>query len=649
LKGNSEERDAELSGILRGTLDAISDGIQIIDRDWRYLYLNEAASRHGRGNRADLIGRTMMECYPGIEKTPMFGVLAACMKDGSARRLDNEFAFEDGARGLFELRIEPCPQGIFVLSVDITERRRLEAELRQSQKMDAIGKLAGGVAHDFNNLLTAMQGFTTFALDEVDASLSVAEDLREVLAAIERASALTRQLLSFSRQTPHAARIVDVNAIVGSVDRLLRRILGADVDLATRLASESWRTLIDVGAFEQLVVNLAVNARDAMPAGGCLTIETLNVTIDEPQALSRGHVLSAGDYVVLAVTDEGTGIEPSLIEKIFEPFFTTKSAGKGTGLGLSTCYGIARQAGGHIWVYSEIGRGSTFKVYLPRANGPVSEQTVAPPSRVAGGNEMILLVEDDSQVRHVAERILKRAGYAVLPTGSAQEAIDVCVAQSRAPDLLLTDMTLPGGTGHELALRLRGRHPGLRAAYISGYTEASIERRGGVPADTVILAKPFTEAALLRRVREALDEATSKRSGPGTVVDSARPLVLIVDDEDTLRRLLKRQLAALGCDILEAADGGQAIQVACDAAPEVIFLDIHMPGTDGLTLLQRLPISGVRSSIVVMSGGGDVDDVITSLRNGAVDYLKKPWSTDDLVSALQRSLSVYRLSEGKPD
>jgi signal transduction histidine kinase/DNA-binding response OmpR family regulator len=645
LKEDLKEGEPGLSRILQGTLDAISDGIQIVASDWRYLYLNETACRHGRRGRDQLVGRTMMECYPGIDQTPMFGVLSACMKDRSTRHIDNEFVFEDGTRGLFELRVEPCPLGIFILSVDITERRRLETELRQSQKMDAIGQLAGGVAHDFNNLLTAMQGFTSFALDEVGASHAAAEDLREVLAAIDRAGALTRQLLAFSRQTPLAARVLDVNGLVGSLDRLLRRLLGEDIELDTRLASDPWRTLIDPGVFEQLVVNLAVNARDAMPKGGCLTIETLNVTIDEPQALSRGQVIGAGDYVVLAVTDEGTGIEPALIGKIFEPFFTTKGSGKGTGLGLSTCYGIARQAGGHIWVYSELGRGSTFKVYLPRANGPVSEVAVVASSRVAGGNETILLVEDDPQVRQVAERVLRRAGYTVLSAGSSQEAIDVCVAHGRAPDLLLTDMTLPGGSGHELALRLRGRHPRLRAVYISGYTEASIERRGGLPAETGVLAKPFTAAALARRVREALDEEWPERSGP--VVVNERPVVLIVDDEDALRRSLKRQLVALGCDVLEASNGGHGIQIACEAAPAVIFLDIHMPGTDGHTLLRRLPISDVRSSIVVMSGGGHVDDVIGALRHGAVDYLKKPWSTEDLASALRRALDVFRLAEGK--
>ena len=638
--------DSNLSSILQTTLDAISDGIQIIDSDWRYVYLNATACRHGRRPRDELVGRSMMECYPGIDETPLFAVLTACMKDRTARVLDNEFSFADGTRALFELRVEPCPQGIFVLSVDISERRRLEGELRQAQKMDAIGQLAGGVAHDFNNMLTAMQGFAGFALDELGASHPVAGDLREVLAAVDRATALTKQLLAFSRHTPFAARVLDVNVLVESLDRLLRRLIGEDIELETKLASESWRTFIDSGAFEQLVVNLVVNARDAMPDGGCLTIETLNVSMDEPQALAHAQVIPAGDYVVLAVTDEGIGMEPAVVEKIFDPFFTTKREGKGTGLGLSTCYGIARQAGGYLWVYSEPGRGSTFKIYLPRANGPVSESVVAAAGRAAGGRETILLVEDDPQVREVAARILKRLGYTVLVAGSPQEAIDVAVAHGRAPDLLLTDMTLPGGSGHELALRLRGRHPQLRSLYISGYTEASLARRGGVPAGTSMLAKPFTSAALARRVRQALDE-----SGPPEAHQPAadrRPLVLIVDDEDPLRRSLKRQLVALGCDVLEASEGAHAIQVAADAGPSVIFLDLHMPGVDGHTLLRRLPISGVRSTIVIMSGGGDIDDVISALRNGACDYLKKPWSTEDLASALRRALEVYRVAEGEP-
>jgi CheY-like chemotaxis protein len=427
---------------------------------------------------------------------------------------------------------------------------------------------------------------------------------------------------------------------------LLGRLLGDGIQVETRLAEDPWRACIDPGGFEQLVINLAVNGRDAMPGGGGLTIETLNVSIDEPQALSRGQIIAAGDYVVLAVTDEGTGMAPAMIEQIFEPFFTTKKAGKGTGLGLSTCYGIARQAGGHISVYSEVGHGSTFKVYLPRADGAVSEAAAVAPARVVGGHETILLVEDDAQVRQVAERVLRRWGYTVLSADSPAAATALFAAQARPPDLLLTDMTLPGGNGHELALRLRARHPLLRALYISGYTEASITRRGALPPGVIMLPKPFTATALARGVRQALDGAPLASPGAAATPE-LESLVLIVDDDEALRRSLRRQLVALGYQVVEAENGDRAIEVASEREPSVIFLDIHMDGMDGHTLLRALGSAGVRSSVVVMSGAGGVDDVIRALRNGAADYLKKPWSAEDLAFAVNRAADLYRTREPK--
>ncbi|HET6283479.1 MAG TPA: PAS domain-containing protein, partial [Polyangia bacterium] len=325
-----KEDEPHLSSVLSVTLDSISDGVQIIGFDWRYLYVNEAACRHGKRSREDLLGRVMFEVYAGIDETPMYRVLQSCMRDRTARQLDNEFAYPDGSRGVFQLRVEPCPQGIFVLSVDVTEHRRLHSQLQQAQKMDAVGKLAGGVAHDFNNLLTAMQGFTSFALESVGVSHAAAPDLQEVLTAIDRASGLTKQLLAFSRHQPVTPRVVDVNSMVGSVDKLLRRLLGEDISIMTKMVDNPWRTLIDPGSFEQLLVNLAVNARDAMTNGGRLTIETLNVSIDEPQALSRGLIVPPGEYIILAVSDDGVGMERALQEQIFEPFFTTKPVGKGT-------------------------------------------------------------------------------------------------------------------------------------------------------------------------------------------------------------------------------------------------------------------------------------------------------------------------------
>ncbi|MFL5307397.1 MAG: ATP-binding protein [Polyangia bacterium] len=493
--------ESDISRILTASLDAISEGVQIIGFDWRYLYLNEAACRHGRRTRPELLGSTMKDAYPGIDETAMFRELDVCMRDRVSRRLTSEFSYPDGARALFELRVEPCPQGIFVLSVDVTEHRRLETELRHVQKMDAIGKLAGGVAHDFNNLLTAMHGFTTFALEAVGPTHPASPDLKEVLAAVERAAGLTRQLLAFARNQAVTPRVVDVNAVVGSMDRLLRRLLGEDVEIVTQLMDEAWPTVIDPGAFEQVLVNLAVNARDAMPDGGCLTIETLNATVDEPFGNAHGGDMVVGDYVVIAVSDDGIGIDRATQEHIFDPFFTTKPPGHGTGLGLSTCYGIVRQAGGHIWVYSEAGQGSTFKIYLPRSGARPVVPKPAPKLILRGGRETVLLVEDDAQVRTVIARALVAAGYQVLTARDPPEAMRV----SGEIDLLVTDMTMPGGSGPDLAHQLGARLPRLLTLYISGYTRTTVTRRGALSAGAAMLAKPFTAQVLVQKVREVLD------------------------------------------------------------------------------------------------------------------------------------------------
>ena len=501
----SNAQRSDISRILTASLDAISEGVQIIGFDWRYLYLNEAACRQGRRARAELLGCRMHEAYPGIDETLMFRDLEVCMRDRVSRRLTNEFNYADGARALFELRVEPCPQGIVLLSVDVTEHRRLEAQLRHVQKMDAVGKLAGGVAHDFNNLLTAIHGFTTFALEAVGSSHPASPDLEEVLAAVERAAGLTRQLLAFSRNQPVTPRVVDVNEAVGSMDRLLRRLLGEDVEIVTHLSDETWPTVIDPGAFEQVLVNLAVNARDAMPNGGRLTIETLNLTVDEPYRHAHGGDIASGDYVVIAVTDEGTGIDATTQEHIFDPFFTTKPPGRGTGLGLSTCYGIVRQTGGYIWVYSELGQGSTFKIFLPRSGANAAVPGPAPHRVPRGGPETVLLVEDDAQVRAVIARALAAAGYQLATARDPAQATQIVKGGGRQIDLLVTDMTMPGGSGQELAAQLRLQLPRLLTLYISGYTETTLSRRGALPPGTAMLAKPFNARVLVEKVREVLD------------------------------------------------------------------------------------------------------------------------------------------------
>ena len=412
---------------------------------------------------------------------------------------------------------------------DITERKRAEAnrealeqQLRVSQKMEAIGSLAGGVAHDFNNLLSVILSYTGFATDAIPADDPIRSDLLEVKKAAQAAAALTRQLLAFSRKQMLQSVPVSVNEIAARVEKMLRRILGEDIDFVQILASDLGVVLADPGQMEQVLMNLVVNARDAMPAGGKLTIETCNVEVDEEYA-ARHVAVSPGPYVQLAVTDTGCGMDEATKAKLFEPFITTKEKGKGTGLGLSTVYGIVKQSGGNVWVYSEPGQGTTFKIYLPRvlAAAVAAARPAAAPAR-STGTETIVVVEDEEALGRVAKRALVAAGYTVLTASDGEEALRICAQHSGAIHLLLTDVVMPRMSGRALAQELANVRPTIKVLYMSGYTDDAIVHHGVLDAGTHFLAKPFTAADLTRKVREVLDEGSSNRadvragsSGPG--------------------------------------------------------------------------------------------------------------------------------------
>jgi PAS domain S-box-containing protein len=397
------------------------------------------------------------------------------------------------------------PRHVVGVVLDLTERKRLESQLRQAQKMQAVGRLAGGVAHDFNNLITAILSFGDFVLKELRPQDPTYEDMEEVLKAARRAEGLTGQLLAFSRCKPVSPRAIDVNDTVNDMDRMLRRILGEDIDLLASLAFHPWSVQMDPTALEQVLVNLAINARDAMPQGGKLTIETQNVDLDEGYGPQHGAYISPGAYVVLAVSDNGIGMDAVTQERLFEPFFTTKETGKGTGLGLATCYGIVKQAGGYIWVYSELGHGTTFRIYLPRVAERPERTPVSTERGSLRGSETIVLVEDDSQVRRLAVRALARMGYEILEAANGGEAIIQCEGAERV-DLLLSDVVMPTIGGKELADRLLPLHPDMKVLFMSGYTADAILHRGVLEPGVRLLQKPFTPELLARAVRNALDE-----------------------------------------------------------------------------------------------------------------------------------------------
>ncbi|RME19044.1 MAG: response regulator, partial [Deltaproteobacteria bacterium] len=386
---------------------------------------------------------------------------------------------------------------------DITDKKRLEVQLLQAQKMEAVARLAGGVAHDFNNLLSVIIGRADMLMNELDGDSPLRKDIREILDAGRRAERLTRQLLTFSRRQVLQPEIIDLNEVVRGLSDFIARVLGEDVNVEFFTDAQLGGIRADLSQLEQVLMNLVVNARDAMPEGGKLTIETANVELDEQYARSHADVVP-GRYVMLAVSDTGIGMDEQTQQKIFEPFFTTKEEGRGTGLGLATVYGIVRQCGGYIWVYSEPGKGTTFKIYFPAVD--MSEKRKAAEfGEIPRGSETVLVVEDDDAVRRFLEKALQSLGYEPLIAAGAEQALELVRESASPPELLLTDVVLADDDGRRLAERLCSEHPGLKVLFISGYTTNGIVHNGMLDEGINFLPKPFSLMALARKMREVLD------------------------------------------------------------------------------------------------------------------------------------------------
>ena len=470
----------------------------------------------GYSNASELVGRHLGGLYVDTQQwfdladclrsTAVFNGVSAewQRKDGSTVgvRVSGR-SVADGDRGrVFELFAE-----------DVTERRALEQQLRQSQKMEAVGRLAGGIAHDFNNLLMVISGYSEFLLEHVGPDPTLRNPTQEIASAAERASSLTRQLLAFSRKQMLVPKVLDLNAVVTENLKMLTRMIGEDIDLVMIPASNLGAVKADAGQIEQVIMNLAVNARDAMPSGGKLTIETASVTLDEDYA--RFHAsLKPGEYIMLAISDTGEGMDAETQSHLFEPFFTTKGL-KGTGLGLSTVYGIVKQSGGYIWVYSEPGKGTAFKIYLPRVAEPSESAAVVATSRetptAESGKETILLVEDEDNLRRLARQYLENQGYNVVDAGDGAMALQIAVAHEGVVHLLLTDVIMPGMNGRELAQRMLEIRPNVKVLYMSGYTENVIAHNGTLDAGVSLLQKPFNLRDLKDKVREVLDSTPIPR------------------------------------------------------------------------------------------------------------------------------------------
>ena len=489
----------------RGLINSAFDGV-VVHRDEIILGVNRAYAEMFGYDVEELLGLNILELTPPEKREFVTSELAHDQSLYEALGLK-----KDGAIINIEVSATKCvyegKQARLAAVRDITERKQLEEQLRQAQKLEAIGQLAGGIAHDFNNLLTAINGYSDLSLRRLQMEDPLRRNLEEIKKAGERAASLTRQLLAFSRKQVLQPKVLDLNAIVSDLEKMLRRLIGEDVELRTVLETELGKVKADPGQIVQVVMNLAVNSRDAMPRGGKLTIETKNVSLDEEYA--RQHIsVAPGSYVMLAVTDTGTGMNEETRKRIFEPFFTTKELGKGTGLGLSTVYGIVKQSGGNIWVYSEVGHGTTFKVYLPRVGGEAREyKRSAEVEESVEGAETILLAEDEEVVRKLTVQVLEMYGYEVLEASNGGSALLLCERHQGPIHLLVTDVIMPEMSGRELADRLAQLRPEMRVLYMSGYTDNAIVHQGVLDEGANFIEKPFSPDALARKVREVLDLA----------------------------------------------------------------------------------------------------------------------------------------------
>ncbi|WP_425437651.1 PAS domain-containing protein [Melittangium boletus] len=642
LEQRVEERTRE-----RDRVWSVSQELLVVaDFEGRYLSVNPAWSTLLGWSPEELVGKDSTWLEHPEDRAKTLGEREQLSTGERTQRFENRLRHKDGSYRLLSWTAVPIPEDrlVYASARDITEQRQIEEQLRQSQKMEAVGKLTGGVAHDFNNLLQVIAGNLQLLQRDVAGNERGLRRVRTAIGSVERGARLASQLLAFARRQPLAPMVIHLGRLVRGMDELLRRSIGEDIEMETVISGGLWNTSVDPNQLENVILNLAINARDAMHNTGKLTIEVSNAMLDDRYALRHPEVLP-GQYVLLAVSDTGSGMTPEVMDRAFEPFFTTKPEGRGTGLGLSMVYGFVKQSGGHVKIYSEVGHGTTLKIYLPRtfeAEMPLAEETMAGP--IEGGHETILVVEDDAEVRATVVELLMELGYRVLKAPDGQSAL--AILQSGLPvDLLFTDVVMPGPVrSPELARQAKALLPDIEVLFTSGYTENAIVHGGRLDPGVHLLSKPHRREDLARKLRQLLDHRQQKKQEaraltppPAKPVEPAPPSrlsVLLVEDDEDIRTSALELMGLLGHDVVAVPSAESALAELPSRRFDVLFTDVTLPGMSGVALAREVARLHPEMRIIIASGHGNSILSGEEERMKNVILLPKPYALPQIENAL---------------
>ena len=634
----AEKARANEAAILKATLETVREGIAYFTAEGRLCAANSRFPVLLQlPPELTRLQQTRLEDFEGLGRTAFAPIFSPPFAEKAAAD-SIHITWADRELDIYKA---PVATGGFIIGVvDITERLRAEAMSRQSQKMEAIGHLTGGVAHDFNNLLQVIGANLDLAAagEAVKSDPRLKERIENAIGAVVRGARLTSQLLAFARRQALEPKSVDLGRVIRDMSDMLRRTLGETIAVETVIAGGLWNTLVDPSQVENTVLNLAINARDAMPAGGKLTLEVANAYLDDAYASAYSEV-TPGQYVMLAVTDTGTGMTAEVMGRVFEPFFTTKPEGKGTGLGLAQTYGFVKQSGGHIKIYSEVGHGTTIKLYLPRTRRQTDALAPALGVPVQGGHEHILVVEDDPDVRTAVVDMLADLGYRVAHAENAQSAL--ALLKQQTPELIFTDVVMPGAIStREFTRRAQEMHPRIRILYTSGYTQNAIVHNGKLDDDALLLSKPYRKDELARKLRSVFSGTARGAIAPTGVisdhsVNQRRGKVLVVEDVALIRVTTMDMASQLGFEAAEAADAGEALSLLQrDGGITVLLTDLGLPGMNGRQLVEEALRLKPGLKVIIASGRSSREEDREALASG-IGYLVKPFDMKQLRRALE--------------